>query len=272
LDKRFRILFLLFPLAGCAGAPTYVPLTAETKDGLDEVAVRTVIVQDEVILTAPASGLVQAAGGGLAAALIESSIAKGRQDRLQSIVEPFYAQVDDVDFRKQFWGALVPYLKGSYPVKIGEVKTTPVMLSPAEQEKAVAALPPGRGLMFVRTRYGFAEDFKKVEVYTQVDLWRGGSKPSPALSNVYLYRSAPVGKGNDESIAQWSELSGELYRRAVAEGIDETLKMFAADVGAMEVARLGTNTALNDGPTRGIRRNNEGRLLSIPRYGLSWGR
>jgi hypothetical protein len=109
--------------------------------------------------------------------------------------------------------------------------------------------------MYLRTRYTFTDGFRKLEVVTDVDLWRGG-RAEPVLSNVYRYESAAVGNGERDSIRKWAEKSGMLYRRAIREGIGETLRMLRLDVQG------AAGEILDRRPGRVISRNQEGRLVS----------
>jgi hypothetical protein len=243
---------------GCALTPGYVPLAKESRSSLGELSVRSIVVQDEIVLTAPQSGLVQAAGGGLLAALIESDIAKGRQDALQKVVDPFYNQIDDYDFRKELWQALVPFLRQGYPLRVASVTTTSIMVPKLFSERWAANIPAGKSVMILRTRYTFTDQFRRLEIVTELDLWQRG-KPQPTFANAYQYLSAPVGGGDHDSIAKWSEKGGALYRKATREGIQETLRMLRLDAA-------GAGGEVRD--TRAVRRivrDKDGRLVSAVR-------
>ncbi|MGQ0509247.1 MAG: hypothetical protein ACT4P9_01425 [Betaproteobacteria bacterium] len=244
--------------SGCVTMGGHVPLAQEERGKLGELTVRSVVVQDEVVLTAPEPGVVQAAGGGLLAALVESSIVKERQDALQGAIEPFYSQIDDYDFRREFWSALVPFLRSAYPLPVANVVTTPVTVPKFFADRWAADLPAGKAVMVLRTRYTFADQFRRLDIETDLDLWQRG-KQQPTFANVYRYQSATVGSGERESINQWSANGGARYRQALAEGIQETLRMLRLD------AEGATGEVLEPRPGRAIARSKDGRLVSSPR-------
>ena len=289
-QRLLLLCLLLLPLGGCLSMPKYVPLDPVEQKDLKQIRAQSSISQDEIIVVARNSNVSAAMGGGLLGALIDSSIAKNRQKGIQDTIEPFYAATDDVDFRKDFWAALLSTLKQSYPVKVTDVKTSPLVLTRAEHEKLLAELPPGDGYSYVGTRYTFTPDYSRLEIYTGIDIWRAG-KPEPIYSNLFHYQSKPVPAGIDP-MKLWSENNGRLYRETVAEGIGETMKMLKLDMQFPQQPASGTGTAtaptaaktvtlkklglagpidvtgntLDEQTTRVVLRNAaDGRLLSLPR-------
>ncbi len=286
MKTSFLRLLALLPLGGCIALPAYVPLEASVQAGLREVAVVSVVAQDEIYLSAASPGVVAGAGGGLIAAMIESQIAKGRQTEIQAIIDPFYAVIDDVDFRKGFWAAVVPELRKLHAGKAVDLKTTAAVMTLAERNARVAALPAGKALMYLSTRYSFTPDFSQLDVVTSIDLWRGG-QAEPAYSNVFNYQSAAVGATGAAAIAQWSRDRGSRYRALLDEGIAETARMLhldaahprikgvdqrlATDARPVEARKAGpqgpaiTGPALAQQPSRVVVRHTDGRLYSLPR-------
>jgi|CXWL01.1.fsa_nt_gi hypothetical protein len=286
---KFRLLFALAlaPLAGCIAIPAYVPLDPAVQGSLKDMRVTSAIPQDEVYLSAASPGVVAAAGGGLIAALIESNIAKGRQEEIQGIIEPFYAAVDDVDFRAMFWAALLPELQKLHGGRIAELKTTAAALSFRERfQHLPGSLPPGRSFMYLGTQYQFSPDFSRLSVSTTIDLWRGGDK-EPLYSNIFNYQSAPVAAAGAGAIKLWSADGGRLYRSLLAEGAGETAKMLRLDAAhprfkgadqglpggarSLEARKASpglpavSGPVLDEQPTRVVVRNTDGRLYSLPR-------
>jgi hypothetical protein len=277
----------LVSLAGCIAMPAYVPLDPGVQRGLKDMRITSAIAQDEIYLSAASPGVTAAAGGGLLAAVIESQIAKGRQDEIQAIVEPFYAAIDDVDFRRTFWAAVVPELQRLYAGRIAELKTTAAPLSMRERLMVLpGSLPAGRTFMYLGTQYLFSPDFSRVNVSTTVDLWRGGDK-EPLYSNVFVYQSAPVAATGNGAIKLWSADGGILYRALVAEGAAETAKMLRLDAAhprvkgvdqglpkgapSMDARKASpgfpavSGPLLDNRPSRVVVRNTDGRLYSLPR-------
>ncbi len=109
--------------------------------------------------------------------------------------------------------------------------------------------------MILRTRYTFADQFRRLEIVTDLDLWQRG-RQEPTFANTYQYLSAPVGSGERDSIARWADKGGALYRKAIAEGIQETLRMLQLDAA-------GTGGEIRDQRAgRAIVRDKDGRLVS----------
>jgi hypothetical protein len=281
-------LLLLLPLAGCITVPQYVAMDSSTKDNLKTIKVVTAVQQDEIIVVAENPGASAAMGGGLIGALIDSHIAKGRQVELQATIDPLYAAIDDVDFRKELWASLAPQLQALYPERITEIKTTAVVMTRNQKDELVAKLPAGSALMYLSTSYSFTPDFSALKVATSVDLWASNSKDKenkPVYSNVFFYLSAPVRGGM--AINAWAKDGGKEYRAAVRESIAETLKMLQLDLKYPRINQVdqglaaGTKSlsirpastpqflisgpALDDQPTRVVLRNTDGRLYSITR-------
>ena len=282
----------LLALGGCVQIPVYVPLDAAVRASLKEIRVVSAIPQDEIYLSAASPGVAAAAGGGLLAAVIESQIAKSRQDAIQATIGPFYAAIDDIDFRKDYWKAVLPELGKLFPGAALEVKTTAAQMMLAERNKLVEALPAGKGLIYLSTRYSFTPDFSRLDVITSIDAWRGGrqasaDRPEPAYSNVLFYQSAPVAATGNDAIRIWGRDEAKLYRAALAEGMAETTRMMRLDAEHARIKGVDqkmpgstrsvearkaapgmaavTGPVLEESPARWVIRNNDGRLHSLAR-------
>jgi hypothetical protein len=285
---KMKALYLLalLPLAGCIAVPQYVPLEPRNESAIKDMRLLSVIHQDEIYLSAASPGVVAAAGGGLIAAVIESQIAKSRQDEIQSIVKPFYASIDDVDFRKAYWPPVLAEFQKLHGAKIAETKTTAAVLPFTERSKLPASLAAGKGLLYLQTRYSFTPDFAALEIVTSADLWVGGQQDL-AYSQVFTYQSADVGRTGRDAIALWGANGGKQYRAMLDEGIAETTRMIRLEAAhprikgvdqkmpgsdrSIDVRKAGprgpaiTGPLLAQQPGRVVVRNTDGRLFSLPR-------
>jgi hypothetical protein len=225
-----RLILLLLPilLSACVGMPKYVPLDQKTKSDLGEVRVLAVIPQDEIVVVAANPGVSVVLGGGLLGALIDSQIAKNRQNEIQKVIEPFYASIDDVDYRKLMSEEFTPHLRTAFEGKIAEVTFTPLFLTQREREQQVAALAPGKSLMYVSVIYFFSHNLTHFNAIMSVNLWTGG-KPEPVYSNKFNYRSAQLAD-RTAPMQAWADAGGKLYRSAVTESISEIANMLLADL------------------------------------------
>jgi hypothetical protein len=283
--KTWSLLALL-PLAGCVAMPQYIPLEPRNEAAIKDMRLVSAIYQDEIYLSAASPGVVAAAGGGLIAAMIESQIAKGRQDEIQATLNPFYASIDDVDFRKVYWAAVLPEFQKLHGAKITETKTTAAIIPYLERGKMSTTLAAGKGLLYLQTRYSFTPDLAALEVVTSADLWVGG-QAELAFSNVFTYQSAAIGRTGRDAIALWGRDGGERYRALLDEGIAETVRMIRLDAAhprikgldqklpgsdrSIEVRKAGprgpavTGPLLAEKPARVVVRNTDGRMFSLPR-------
>ena len=266
-------------LAGCA-APTRIPLDAAARDKLAQVRVVHALAQDEIVVRAPAAGASAAMGGGLIAAIIDSKIGEVRQNELQGTLAPFYASVDDFNFRSLFAGSLESSLREEKTLRFGAIEHAAQNLLHAEAEAQRKALPEGQGLMLGTTSYTFSPDFSRLSVATQVQLNQSG-KEDPVFKNTYFYQSAPVGAGGAASLTLWADKDGARYREAARESVVQILRMLRMDLAAgaadaapgpqLALTALGTpvNVAvkgpvLEDGANRAIVRHTDGSLYSLP--------
>jgi hypothetical protein len=285
---KMKALYLLalLPLAGCIALPQYVPLEPRNASAIRDMRLVSVIHQDEIYLSAASPGVTAAAGGGLIAAVIESQIAKSRQDEIQAIVNPFYASIDDVDFRKAFWPAVLAEFQKLHGAKIVETRTTAAVVAMMERSKMSTTLATGKGLLYLQTRYSFTPDFAAVEIVTSADLWVGGQQDL-AYSQVFTYQSADIGRTGRDAIALWGRDGGKQYRAALEEGIAETARMIRLEAAhprikgldqklpgsdrSIDVRKAGvrgpavTGPLLAQQPGRVVARNTDGRLFSLPR-------
>ncbi|MDR7306288.1 hypothetical protein [Rhodoferax saidenbachensis] len=267
-------------LSACASAPTRTALSADAKKELSRTEAHIFVPQDEVIVRAQAGGVSAAMGGGLIGALIDSNIAKGRQNTIQGALEPFYASVDDVDVRKHLVNALSAGLGSDFAINVDTVRGSAVALVGSALDAKKAALQPGKGFMQIGTTYTFSPDFSRLNMSTHVDLWQGG-KSVPVYSNNFFYQSAAVSNSGADALGLWSKDNGERYRKAVSQAADQIAKMIRMDISApstesapaksLTVASMDapgtfkiTGPVLDTQADRTIMRNADGFLYSVP--------
>ena len=215
-------------LSGCA-IPQYVPLNQDNAKKIQKVDVRSVVVQDEIIAKADPSTISAATGGGLIPALIDASITRARQERLQTAMESFYAVVEDYDFRSEYWPQLRTHLQENYPLKVVKITTTPRTLASKELQQIIPNLAPNEGYLSLLTEYYFSTDLRAVSVSTMAQLWTKNAQ-QPVYKNRVTYQSSPLGSGGEQSALAWSENHGQVFYEKLKEGIRETLAMLSLDI------------------------------------------
>jgi len=226
-------------LAGCA-VPLRVSLTPEERAQIRELDTRVIIVQDEVIVDVKASqSTAVGVGFGLIGALIsttiDSQVTNSRVQAVQDMMGPFYAAIEDIDFRQEFDAAVRPAL-ASYAIKVGRVETTPLGLSDARLRQWRDALQPGQRLMVVVPRYTLSSDFRTFDAETWVTLWQKEGADQPVNRGVLRYQSAPLGPGAQASAQAWSANGAAMFRKVMREAIDETLLMVRLDLDLTDTA------------------------------------
>lgn len=225
-------------LSACGGLPPRIALDAAAAQKLQEVKVASVLGQDEIVVRAVSAG---SAGGGLLGAVIASKIDESRQNTIQALIAPFYASVDDYDFRPRLNQALGAALGDGSPLKFGAVEQVPVM-SYAEMNSRQKALTGQQGLMDIRTSYTFSTDYRNLLVTTRASMAVAGAE-QPAYLNTFTYISAPVGGGGSDSLGGWTENKGGRYRDAINEAAQQVAAMLKLDLAAGATVPAGLSTA-----------------------------
>lgn len=266
-------------LSGCASTPTRRALDTDAKKGLATTKAHLHVAQDEIIVRAESSNITAAMGGGLIWALIDSSVAKGRQGTVQTQITPFYSAVDDVDVRKRLQAALAKALGEGAAIKVDATEASAIGLRGTELEKRRGAQAADQGLLQISSHYTFSPGYQRFVMSTHVDLWHG-DKRDRVYGNDFVFQSAPVGPGGNDSLNAWSDNQGEQYRKAVDDAVAQTANMIRMDLaaGASEPAggkpltlthydfrgpRNVTGTVVDAPPGRAIVRDADGRLYSV---------
>jgi hypothetical protein len=221
-------------LGACASVPMRTNLTSEQRSKISELDARIIVVQDEVIVDVKAQNNAAAgAAGGLIGAIIvstiDSKVTNSRVNDAQTMLGPFYAAIEDVDYRKQFTEAISAGLS-AYPIKVGSFTATPRALTTPALEQMRKRLRPGQALLIIAPHYTLSSDFRSFDAESIVTIWFNDDTKLPAQRGVLHYQSAPVGPGGKESIAQWGAQDAVQFRQVLRESIDETLRMAMLDV------------------------------------------
>jgi hypothetical protein len=220
-------------LLGACAAPMRVSLTPEHRSKITELKAHVVVVQDEVIAAVQPSNVSVATGGGLIGAMIDSSITNKRVKESQQVLGPFYASIEDVDYRKEFNETIRREL-ANYPIKVAKVDTTPRSLTDAQLTQLRETLPPGQALLIIYPRYFLTMDFRSLDAEAVVSIWvKGGVENKPVQRGVLYYQSQPVGPGGKDSILQWGAQNAALFRSTLRESMGEMVRLIMLD---MEVA------------------------------------
>jgi len=219
-------------LLGACAAPMRSSLTPEQRGKITELTARVVVVQDEVLAAVQPSNVSAATGGGLIGAIIDSKVTNSRVNDSQQALGPFYAAIEEVDYRKEFNESIERGLSG-YPIKVGKFTTTPRALSNDKLLQLRNDLQPGQALLVVVPRYTLSMDFRSFDSESIVTIWLkpdASASKMPSQRGVLHYQSAPVGPGGKESLALWAARDAATFRDMMRESIAETVRMVMIDI------------------------------------------
>lgn len=225
-----RLLFaglLALSLVAC-GTPQRVALDATTKQTIQQINVSNIVGQDEIIVRAEAYGASAALGGGLIGALIDSKVAESRQNTIQGTLNPFYASVDDFDFRGELQNALTTALQQGSPIKVTAVEMA-YLSKPDVTAARRVALGASGGLLELGTAYTFSPDFKRFMASTRASMQLPG-KEQPVYLNTFFYESPAVGSGGASSLQEWAANQGAQYRTSARDAIAQLIAMLKLDL------------------------------------------
>jgi len=277
-----RKLVILAPLilfiAGCQTAPRHIPLDAKKSANIKLVQVVSMITQDEIIARSKPSYVAVAVGGGLLAAAVDSSITKSRMSELYNILEPAYASFDDVDMRAIFWPQLQEFMTQRARLLTENVTTTPWLITPGERAETMATMKEDAYLEMY-TSYFFDPDLRTFNVITNT-LMFSKNVEAATYRNTIAYQSPVIGSGMQDSMDKWTANNGELFRNALSQAADETIRQLEFDLGRQTVTpskkpitlayNTGTETIGRTGnilaqdDNRVILREKDGTLISLP--------
>lgn len=270
LLRNVPLLVLSLALSACA-IPVRMSLTPENKAKITELKAHVIVVQDEVIAAVQPSQVSMATGGGLIGVAIDSAITNRRVKESQQVMGPFYASIEDVDYRKEFNEAVRREL-AQYPIKITQVTTTPRAFNMAGLNKLRDQLEPGQALLVVWPRYYLTMDFRHLDAETTVSMWMKGSEHTPVHRAVLYYQSQPVGPGQAESVKLWAANNAALFRATLRESIVETLNLVLFDhqvpeaptVNPESLKRYAFNTGASQSELQGqLVRESAGRTVVL---------
>jgi len=228
-----RQLILIVPLiaflAGCQTTPRHVALDTKKASSIKLVRVLSMIPQDEIIARSKPSYVTVALGGGLLGAAIDSSITESRMREIYTVLEPAYDSFDDVDLREIFWPQLHEFLNHRARLNAGDIKTTSWLITAPERDTLIDNMKEDAYLELY-TNYFFDPDLRTFNIITGTYM-ATKNQEKPTYKNTITYQSPIIGNGMQHSMDLWTANNGELFRKAMAEGIKETIRQLEIDLG-----------------------------------------
>lgn len=271
---RLVAMLLIALLLGACAVPMRSSLTPEQRSKITELSAYVVVVQDEVIAAVQPSNVSAAIGGGLVGAFIDSKVTNNRVNESQQALGPFYATIEDVDYRKAFDESIEHGLAG-YPIKVGQFTTTPRALSNGKLAQLRDALQPGQALLIIVPRYTLSMDFRSFDSEAVVTVWLkpdGSNSNLPSQRGVLHYQSARVGAGGKASLAEWGAHDAAAFRDVMRESIAETVRMVMLDIDvgsagagpSKDLKSFAFNTGAGNGEIKGkVLKDGNGRVILL---------
>lgn len=277
---RTGALMLLPLLLSACAVPMRVSMTAEQRAQVREINAHIIVVQDEVIAAVQPSNVSVGTGGGLIGAMIDSSVTNSRVKDSQKIMGPFYATIEDVDYRTEFNAEMKRELAG-YPIKIAQVVTTPKMVSQAQLNRLRQDLKPGQALLLIVPNYSLSMDFRSLDAEAWVSLWTPGDGNTPVQRGSLRYQSQPMGTGGQASMNLWTANNAALFRSTLRESVSELKQLILMDIDVVaapatpgDVKAFSFNSgqqqieikgrALKETASRRVVLGEDGKLYSLP--------
>jgi hypothetical protein len=227
--KIVTVLSAVALLSACAGLPPQTSLSPEDLSAIKLVDVEAFVVQDEIIAAVKPSNVSLYAGGGLIAAAIDANITTTRVNQALELLEPFYWEIDDLDFRALLDEQARQPIMASQRLPIRSFSVSPILISNETLKEKMAALAPNEYWMTVAVNYYFSMDFRTIDVVAVASLWQHGTEIKPVYHRDFHYQSAFVGAGQADSIDKWTAEHAALFRATLAEGISQVSQFLLED-------------------------------------------
>jgi hypothetical protein len=217
------------------------------------------------------STIVISAGIGLGA-MIDMAVESSRSSRAQKWLTPLLEQTPDVDYRKDFWEALLPTLRALPWLNVDQTDLSAQLprkwkVGNTNLSKPKGAIPAewlDENVLLASSDYSFTPDGRHLVVASWVQFWtEPKSKPSYFAHYIFVSEGVDAGTG-EEALGKWAANGGELYRAALDAGIQETMSMIRLDLPDAEgrTEHVSGQPATIKAPNaKGKRSTFQGRLL-----------
>lgn len=233
-DKSTTAVSLLFALlaAGCAGAQVHRALDGAIRGQTYQVTALSKIPKEKISLGYVLR--IAESGSGPLTDLIFSAATKrineSRASTAEHMIAPLLQATADIDFRTQYWEALEKELPTSPWLKIKRLDRR--ALGYSKEEMGTTTTP----LLILTTFYQISTNSQVLMVQTLAQLYLKDLNAPPDYFGYCTYYSQKIGQygeKDDKAIALWAANGAAAYRQALAEGIDQNMKMLRLDlVGA----------------------------------------
>jgi len=215
-------LAMLLLLTGCA-MMTHKSLDPVLVNHTYQIDVLSIIRNDEITIQFDEKQYLSTGRRGLFWALIdEDRLNQMRSKAVHFQIAPLLKVKTNIDFRTQYWNELQKNLAKSPWLEIKSLNKSTVEYKPAELIQ-----PP---FLVLNTLYEFSPNAQVLIVQTKARLYLNeASKPDYFGFNTYY--SDPVGNEIDEkAIELWAANNAFIYRKALAEGIEQNMRMLQFDL------------------------------------------
>ncbi|RKZ38457.1 MAG: hypothetical protein DRQ49_14230 [Gammaproteobacteria bacterium] len=223
-NQRKMGLAMFIMLGGCA-MMTHKSLNPVLVNHTYQIDVLSIIRNDEITIQFDEKQYLSSGRRGLFLALIdEDRLNQMRRKAVHSQIAPLLKVKTNIDFRTQYWNQLQKNLAKSPWLEIKSLDKSTVEY---KSVKLAKIQPP---LLVLNTLYELSPNAQVLIVQTKARLYLNEvNKPDYLGFNTYY--SAPVGKEIDEkAIELWAANNAFIYRKALAEGIEQNMRMLQLDL------------------------------------------
>lgn len=233
--RKVIILPAILLLHGCINGPQYTPMTPEVRNSIDSVELYNLTIQEEIKPDITLTNVSGALGGGLLAAMIDSSINKGRAADAQETINPFYRVTNDIDYREHSASQFNSLLASEFNINQLKDSGEAVLLSETVLAEKVKKLEANEALLYLSSFYNFADNSKRLSTSTAAFLYTKSKKPvegepKPTYFNRIYYQSDSVGDGGEDSLVKWAENNGALYLKTLQESVQRSAELLIYDL------------------------------------------
>ncbi|MCP3890196.1 MAG: hypothetical protein GY702_15190 [Desulfobulbaceae bacterium] len=226
-NTRWSMMFVLIVLltAGCSVAPLHRHLDPSLTNNTYDVVVLSKIPKEEIHVPVQEKQYTSP-GGGLLWIMVDKGINKARASSAEKTIAPLLEATADVDFRTQYWNQLEPLLYESPWMKITRFDKRSLGYNKEEITNIKAPI------LILTTFYQLSPNFQALVVQTKANLYLIDTS-KPDYFGFMSYYSDKIGKNNEKNekaVELWAADNAAAYRKTLAEGIEQNMKMLRLDL------------------------------------------
>lgn len=227
INIHWATIFFIFSLliSGCA-TTAHRALKPELANQTYQIKVQSIIRNEEITIQFDEKQYTSTGYGGLFWAFVDDKkLNQMRSKAIKSLIAPLLKAKTKINFRTQYWKQLEKTLAKSPWLKIQHLEKSTVEYTPAEMAKVK---PP---LLILNTSYELTPNCQILAVQTKAQLYLNDLS-NPDYFGYHYYYSDKIGSvaENEKAIKLWTANNALIYRKALAEGIEQNMRMLQLEL------------------------------------------